>query len=69
MYPNPATGVLYIRGKRHTASIVIKDLTGRLIRSLTVDPRLLLVQVPITDLHPGIYLLEINGTTFRITKE
>jgi hypothetical protein len=69
VYPNPATGVIYIRGRRHSAGIVIKDLTGRVMKSLTIDPRLLLAQVPIAGLHPGIYLLEVDGTTFRITKE
>lgn len=65
-YPNPAANTIYITGRRKTAFIMIKDLEGKLIRLLNVDPALRLPQVSLAGIKPGLYLLEIDGEVFRL---
>lgn len=65
-YPNPAGDIIYITGKRNTPAIVIKDLQGRVIRSINIDPSLALPQVSLAGINPGLYLLEIDGTILRL---
>ena len=68
-YPNPAGNTIYITGRRKTAVITIKNLEGRLIKRITVDPAVRLPQISLADIKPGTYLLETDGQIFRLQKE
>ena len=65
-YPNPAGEIIYITGKRNTPAIIIKDLQGRVIRSINIDPSLALPQVSLAGINPGLYLVEIDGSVLRL---
>lgn len=68
-YPNPTGNSIYITGRRKTAVIVIKDLEGRLIRKVHIDPAVRQPSVSLAGIKPGMYLLEIDGQIFRLQKE
>lgn len=65
-YPNPAGNTIYITGRRKTPTITIKDLEGRLVKRVNIDPDIRLPQVSLVDINPGLYLLEIDNTVFRL---
>jgi hypothetical protein len=65
-YPNPAGNSITITGKRKTAAISIKDLEGRLIKSVNMDPAVRLPQLSLVGIKPGLYLLEIDGSVVRL---
>ncbi|MBO9562824.1 MAG: T9SS type A sorting domain-containing protein [Niastella sp.] len=65
-YPNPAGNAIYITGRRKTATITIKDLEGRIVKRVSIGPDIRLPQVSLVDVNPGLYLLEIDNTVFRL---
>jgi hypothetical protein len=65
-YPNPAGNAIYITGRRKMATIAIKDLEGRVVKRMSIDPDIRLPQVSLIDINPGLYLLEIDNTIFRL---
>lgn len=67
-YPNPASSnsSIYITGRRKTATITIKDLEGRVVKRVQIDPGIHLPQVALTGMTPGLYLLEIDHEVFRL---
>ncbi len=66
-YPNPAGSTIYITGRRKAAAITIKDLEGRLVKRVNIDPAIRSPQVSLVDINPGLYLLEIDNMVFRLS--
>lgn len=64
VFPNPTTGTVFITGA-YNLPFVLFDLQGRIIRSGRVTSGTL----DVGDLHAGMYLIQINGKTFKISKE
>lgn len=61
VYPNPASGVLYVQGLLSGTPIQITDNTGRVVLSTTYSQ----AAIPVSALSPGIYALkykDANGT-------
>jgi hypothetical protein len=66
LYPNPSQGMSQLRfqlGQSRNISLSLHDLTGRQIRMLssrTYGPGEHLEQIPLSDLNPGVYLLQMK---------
>ncbi len=69
IYPNPATDVITISTQSQTAGIsyVLIDLLGRVILQENADKQVVLV--PLAQLNPGMYLLQVNGQVYKVIKE
>lgn len=67
-YPNPATQVITVTGRRHTPAIVLKDLQGRVVKRFLAAPAVRPAQVSLEHIPPGLYLLEIDGMVLRLQK-
>ncbi len=63
LYPNPAESQLFLPGELHGKEYSIYDLTGQLIEKGMVDH-----SVDVTKLHPGVYILNIDGTSQKFIK-
>ncbi|MBB4603125.1 hypothetical protein HNQ93_003792 [Hymenobacter luteus] len=75
-YPNPAQKRLYVRkahGSAGPVTLELRDPTGRLLRQLTTPASSLVpAEIPLTDLGPGMYLVQIRSAdapaqTLRVT--
>ena len=64
IYPNPASGILTIRSPKHISSATIYDLTGRHLRTRPYNGENIL-ELDVTGLSSGIYLLELTGEQLR----
>jgi hypothetical protein len=65
VYPNPATDLLnlaltHVDG---TVNIRLFNSIGGIVRMMTTTSAS--VQVPVSDLAKGVYIIEITGTNFR----
>jgi hypothetical protein len=63
IYPNPTSDLVYIQAEAEIKSIVLSDLSGKLIQDNQLN-----TVVKLTDLPFGIYLLTITTTQGSITK-
>lgn len=64
VFPNPANDFLIIKTKKKSTSYKIYDISGELIKEQAI-----LRKISITDLKPGIYLLETDFGVTRFTKK
>ena len=66
LFPNPTTENFQISGINHPSPVLLRDALGRTIREFSYEKG----PINISDLSPGIYLVEVNaGKTFRLIKE
>jgi hypothetical protein len=65
IYPNPASEGFSVTAGSHAAMLTISNLDGRLIRSQRVADT---DYVKLTDLAPGVYLVKLNGQSFKLIK-
>jgi trimeric autotransporter adhesin len=63
LFPNPATDqiTVYCPVSLHISRIYITDLTGNMVKEQDVSGRRSNISVPISDLQPGIYILNMQG--------
>ncbi|THU40492.1 T9SS type A sorting domain-containing protein [Niastella caeni] len=64
VFPNPTKRTVFITGA-YNLPFVLFDLQGRIIRSGRVTDG----SLDVADLHAGMYLLQINGKSFKLQKE
>ncbi len=65
IYPNPVSTYLMIEGTDYRElDYEVYNVTGELLMKGVVTDR-----IDLTDLHSGVYLLKLNHTLFRITKQ
>lgn len=64
VYPNPANDFLVITTKKKSKSYKIYDISGELVKKQAI-----LKKISISDLKPGIYLLETDFGVTRFTKK
>ena len=60
LYPNPATSKLYITLAQPMAQLTVFDISGREIKSFAVEGQGTQLELNISDLEPGVYLLQTN---------
>lgn len=65
IYPNPASEGFSVAVGSHATMLTISNLDGRLIRSQRVVDT---DYVKIADLTPGVYLVKLNGQSFKLIK-
>ncbi|GEM_PF-6407640 len=60
IYPNPATDFIQIAGldENSTSNVSIRDLRGRLLLQSVIQPA---EKMDVSNLHPGIYLLQLES--------
>lgn len=63
LYPNPATDNIKVAGFEGPATVIISDISGRLLISKKITPN---ETVPVSTLPTGVYLISINSN--NITK-
>jgi len=68
-YPNPFTDVINISGPSLIHAIALKDLQGRTLLSKTMGTTTNRVQLPASGLPPGLYLVQVDGAVFKVTKQ
>jgi len=66
IYPNPTSGILNITSEVNNYSLQIIDLTGKAVVNKTNLSES--IQIDLTDLHNGIYLIKVNNGTHQVTK-
>lgn len=71
LYPNPTTGILNVEfgnlNLEGSATLQLLDLEGRLLQDIKVLTSKL--EIDLSSLPPGVYLLRSHGTTQRIVKK
>ncbi len=67
MYPVPASSVLNISNVPNLKSIEILDVTGKVIRTINTGTDEL-IQVPVTSLRRGMYLIRLNTADGKVVK-
>jgi len=60
IYPNPSQGRIYIHSENNLGKIEILDITGKIIYQTQSDKHQ--INIDLSGLHRGIYLLKINQT-------
>lgn len=65
IYPNPTKGKIMLKGLPHLQEVEIYSLQGTPVGKFTVDNGELIVE----SLAPGLYIIELEGMTFRLIKE
>ncbi|MDZ4751628.1 MAG: T9SS type A sorting domain-containing protein [Flavobacteriales bacterium] len=66
LYPNPANDFISIRGIPSNASMVIYDITGKVVMSKNVMPG---IGLDISSLDEGIYSMIISHKAMSVTKK
>ena len=67
MYPVPATSVLNISNVQNLRSIEILDVAGKVIQTINTSSDEL-IQVPVTKLRRGMYMIRFNTTDGKVVK-
>ncbi|MDF2189250.1 T9SS type A sorting domain-containing protein [Paraflavitalea sp. CAU 1676] len=65
--PNPAKHDLWLKGPRKEAKIALRDLQGRIVKLWQINPELTNVQLDIRGIHTGMYLVEVDQRTYKIS--
>jgi hypothetical protein len=67
LYPNPTTGILYLREKNSNSIIELYDYTGKLLKLYFLATE----TIDISEFENGIYLLKTKGSniTYKIVKQ
>ena len=64
LYPNPASRVVYIQGRRPPEKVQLYTLNGQL-----VDEHIRSKAIPVRDLRPGIYLVKIHTASQVVSRK
>jgi hypothetical protein len=59
IYPNPATGMVYVESADHTLTCEISDVTGRMIYSGNMDSAKGKLAVDLKNANPGVYFVTV----------
>ena len=62
VYPNPANEVVNIVLQANTVTAIrILDVAGRIVKTITTDKKETTVTIPVANMQPGIYVVELQG--------
>lgn len=70
--PNPARGLvnIFIENNRHTATVQLTDLNGKMLKQQTVAPgNSQVIRLDITGLARGMYLIKLQGDGYHRTEK
>lgn len=71
-YPNPATEKITIdleSLENHSTDVILTDFTGRIIKAIPIQTENMSVEIPLTELATGIYILKVQGRSIQIVKQ
>lgn len=68
-YPNPVINTINISSPKPIGQVTLRDMQGKTILSRTGNAGSNTLQLPAGDLPPGIYMLKVDGTTFKLVKQ
>lgn len=68
VYPNPANETLYIHGSLAGTTIVINDMSGRMVKSFVTNNSGI-YSLDISDLETGMYIMHANADAVRWVKK
>jgi len=65
-YPNPVTTTLYLQLPPASEPVVMEmtDLQGRHILSKDISPQITQIEIPVSHLRPGMYLIQLHYGSF-----
>lgn len=69
IYPNPASSFININSKNKVHSIVIKDIEGRILKSLILNNSSQNIQMNVSGLSAGLYVLQIDKSVYKFMKK
>lgn len=69
IYPNPATDRITIMDTENMQQVLIKDLQGRLVRTIRLEIGTKKYELSLHGLQNGLYLLEVDGALFKFLKQ
>ncbi|KQR94642.1 endonuclease I [Chryseobacterium sp. Leaf180] len=67
IYPNPVHDVLNIQAENNLGKIEILDFSGRVLKSFN-EKKVKNLQINVSDLSPGDYILKVDGSSFKFIK-
>ncbi len=67
IYPNPTTDLLYVETPPNCQTITIQDLTGKLLQTTTSKSSI--VQLNLSSLPPGIYIISAGNFRSKVIKK
>jgi Secretion system C-terminal sorting domain len=68
-YPNPFVDMVNISSPNPIHSVILRDLQGKTVQTRTLNGTSNTYQLPAGGLAPGIYLLQVDGTQFKLLKQ
>jgi Secretion system C-terminal sorting domain len=68
-YPNPFVDMINISSPNPIHSVILRDLQGRMVQSRTLNGSSNTYQLPAGGLPQGVYLLQVDGTQFKLLKQ
>ncbi|MGW8317309.1 MAG: T9SS type A sorting domain-containing protein [Bacteroidales bacterium] len=66
LYPNPASGQLYLRSDYELGNLVIFDVVGQVVKQMDLN-RISNVNLDISDLNNGVYILQVETVSGEIS--
>jgi hypothetical protein len=66
LFPNPVNDVLNITVTEAENTVIVRDISGRELRRQLFSSRK--IQIPVTELQPGTYFIEVLNSKGKITK-
>lgn len=63
LYPNPVKGILSLEGVEPGTLVKLLDVSGKELRSVELGDEL---QIDLSDLPAGVYLVQVEGQVFRV---
>jgi hypothetical protein len=66
LFPNPVNDVLNITVTEAENTVIVRDISGRELRRQLFSSRK--IQIPVAELQPGTYFIEVLNSKSKITK-
>ena len=62
IWPNPANSTLYLDGEalRHEKELILGELSGRVLKRITITEHTNFLTMDLSDVHPGTYMLKFR---------
>ncbi len=67
MYPNPAVEYFTISADRDFDVVEVLDLSGRYVAATNTPGDVNILNIPVSHLSAGVYLVKITGSSFTAT--
>jgi hypothetical protein len=69
IYPNPSSGEFYIKTKTNLSKVNLYTQTGALVKTINVTDESKEVEVNVSGIQSGVYLLELQNDSEKSWKK